>query len=1283
MHRLAVTPGGWEAGIGNEGVVIIDQTPASLVVLTAADTDIQTLSQARQKLPETFPSLRVCNLLQLQQQLTIDTYADSVLRHSQGLVIRLLGGCAYWSYGLEVVHELVAQSRHTSSPITCILLPGDDRPDLELMSRSTVPLTEVETLWRYFSMGGVENYRRGLLYLHALITRGEEVPLPAQPVAQVGSYHWQPASAAQPSCSKPEQRPRVGILFYRAHYLSGNLAPIDALCEALSTAGCEPVPVFTPSLQGEEEQRQVAELLQQSGRLALLINTMSFSAAKINAAQLNLSLWQKLDIPVLQGICSGNTVSQWRSHALGLSPRDMAMNVVLPEVDGRVIGRVISGKAVQHFDPHLETQVVQYEPIDDRIAFMAELAINWIRLQQTPAPQRRIGLILANYPTRDGRLANGVGLDTPASCVNILRSLQAAGYLLSQVPEHGDDLIYQLTSGITNDPEGRELRSCHQALSLTDYNAFFETLPQTVQAAMLSQWGTPDQYATEGWFGIAGIRLGNIFVGIQPARGYDLDPSLNYHAPDLVPTHGYLAFYCWLRQHFQVHAVVHVGKHGNLEWLPGKGVALSADCFPEVALGPLPHFYPFIVNDPGEGTQAKRRAQAVILDHLTPPLTRAELYGPLQKLEGLIDEYYEAQVLDPTRLATIRDRILTLVQETKLNQDLGIELDTPSDIIESFLAQADGYLCELKEAQIRDGLHIFGECPQGRQLRDLLVSLARYPGVNKTGLTQALSIDWQLGFDPLSADAADLLEAEDRERILERTRKEYPALRLVGDAIAVLEECAANHVEAFLSHQNSNAPFHTTQVLDWIREILYPALKETDQEIENLLRGLEGRYVPSGPSGAPTRGRPDVLPTGRNFYSVDIRGLPTETAWSLGQNAAEALIERYTQDNGEYPRTLGLSLWGTATMRTGGDDIAEALALLGVRPVWEGISRRVVDIEVIPLSVLGRPRVDVTLRVSGFFRDAFANLIELFDKAVQRVAALDEPPDQNPLAAQVQQETTQWLAAGVSAEEAQRRSRYRVFGSKPGAYGAGLQGLIESQNWQSDADLAAAYIQWSCYAYSAETLNQYQSNNQEEVSSGAFSPEAFQQRLGELQIVLHNQDNREHDLLDSDDYYQFQGGLTAAVRSIQGENPTIYFGDHSRPAAPKILGLKEELAKVYRSRVINPKWIEGVMRHGYKGAFEMAATVDYLFAYDATTHCIEDHMYQGIAEHYLFAPEVQAFIQAKNPWALRDMAERLLEAHQRRLWTDVTPQMIDNLRALTHQAEAVIEGMSENLLPKS
>ena len=1276
MHRLAAIAGGWEAGTAPEGVIFIEQTPAPLVILTAADTDIQLFAQVSRQTD--VQPLRLASLLQLQQQLTIDTYAETVLSQAQGILIRLLGGRGYWSYGLEVVRETVERSGGV-----LVVVPGDDRPDLDLMSHSTVPLKTVEQMWRYFTEGGVENYARAVRALGMLSTLGPETVIEsAQPVPKVGLYSWSSRRSAS-GTGKLSQRGKAGVLFYRAHYLAGNTDAIDALCEALENRGFAPVPVFVDSLSIPQSQAQVLELF--ASGVAVLINTLSFSVAKIGAAELNLDLWQQLDAPILQAICSGGSVERWRSQTLALSPRDMAMHVVLPEVDGRIIGRAISFKAARQFDKRIETEVMGYEPAADRIAFTADLAANWAKLRHTPPAQRNIALILANYPNRDGRLANGVGLDTPASCVEILKALQAAGYFLSPVPETGDELIRQLTAGVTNDPEGRDLRPVSQSIALAEYEAFFETLPQSVQQAVCDRWGAPIHQSIEGQFAISGKQFGHIFVGIQPARGYDLDPSLNYHAPDLVPPHAYLAFYCWVRQSFGAHAVVHVGKHGNLEWLPGKSVALSPACYPEVALGPMPHLYPFIVNDPGEGAQAKRRAQAVIIDHLTPPMTRAELYGPLQQLEALIDEYYEAQTLDPSRLDPIRSRIFALLDSSEIHRDLGMDWDARASEIEvseleQFLGQADGYLCELKEAQIRDGLHILGKCPEGEQLRDLLISLARYPSAGRVGITRAIALDWELSFDPLTAELAEPLDLVDVVQLTEKLSGvglEPP--RIVGDAVEALEVQAAQWVQQLLQPetQSLQAPKHTQNELDWMREHLLPALRRTDQEITHLLKGLGGGYVPSGPSGAPTRGRPDVLPTGRNFYSVDIRSLPTESAWDVGRKAAETLVERFTQEQGEYPQTLALSMWGTATMRTGGDDMAEALALMGVRPVWEGVSRRVIGCEVIPLSTLGRPRVDVTLRISGFFRDAFTNLIDLFDQAVQSVANLDEPSGQNPLAAKASIETEEWITQGLLQPEAEQRSRYRIFGSKPGAYGAGLQGLIESQNWTSDEDLARAYIQWGCYAYTALPVEQWSSSAGEaSEASGTFAPEAFNQRLGSLQVVLQNQDNREHDLLDSDDYYQFQGGLTAAVRARQGHNPTVYFGDHSRPADPKVRSLSEEITRVYRSRVINPKWIAGAMRHGYKGAFEMAATVDFLFAYDATAHCIEDHMYQGVAEAYLFDPQVQAFVQDKNPWALRDMAERLLEAHQRGLWESAKREMLEQLRSLVHQAEAVIEGKS-------
>jgi cobaltochelatase CobN len=1238
MHRLATLPGGWNPSA--DGVIFVDQQPAPIVILTAADTDIQTLAVATSQLPDDFPAIRVVNLLQLQQQLTIDTYAEDVLARAKVIIVRPIGGQAYWSYGLDVVKAIAQETG-----ATLMVVPGDEHPDPTLMSHSTAAFAIVNQVWRYFIEAGVENYQSLLKFVAMQFLDYETDCEMPHAVPRVGLYH--PVGAHRDAPLR--EMCGVGIIFYRAHYLSGNTAVIDALCDALAERQLTPIPIFISSLKEPDVQAELVRYCCQG--VKILLNTTSFALASLETDTPKVDLWETLDIPVLQVILSGGTREQWEAETQGLAPRDMAMNVALPEVDGRIITRAVSFKAVQDQNPQLQADVVVYEPERSRIEFVAELAARWVKLRQTPVCDRRIALILANYPNRDGRLANGVGLDTPASCLEILKALKVEGYEVGEIPETSDALMRLLTTGITNDLEGWELRKVRQSLSLQDYQTHFQSLPIAVRTGIQERWGSPQE---EERFAIAGIQFGNVFVGIQPSRGYDLDPTLNYHAPDLEPTHPYLAFYHWVKASFGAHAIVHVGKHGNLEWLPGKSIALSENCYPEAVFGAMPHFYPFIVNDPGEGSQAKRRSQAVILDHLTPPMTRAELYGSLHQLEGLIDEYYEAQTLDPSRVESIRDRLVQLIRQENLHKDLGIETELLDDAaLAAVLTSADGYLCELKEAQIRDGLHIFGQCPDGRLLRDLVVAIARNPNANRLGLTRAIAQDWHLDFDPLTAELGDPLETN--------LHPNLQSCRIIGDAVEMIEDYGADLVEAFiLGGELPDIGERTRQELDWVSDRLLPSLRQTDREIINLLQGLDGRYIPSGASGAPTRGRPEVLPTGRNFYSVDIRAIPTETAWNLGRKAAEVLVERYTQDHGEYPKTLGLSIWGTSTMRTGGDDLAEAFALLGVQPVWDGVSRRVIDFEILPLSLLGRPRVDVTLRISGFFRDAFPNLIDLFDSAVNAIANLDEPADQNPLAAQVQQEITRWKSEGLGVEEAKVRSRYRIFGSKPSAYGAGLQGLIESQNWDSDADLARAYINWSAYAYTGN-------------AEGKSAPEAFTQRLGTMQIVLQNQDNREHDLLDSDDYYQFQGGLSTAVKSVSGNLPEIYFGDNSRIAQPKVRKLREEIARVYRARVVNPKWIAGVMRHGYKGAFEMAATVDYLFAYDATSACVEDFMYEGVAQAYVLDPAVQDFIQRSNPWALRDMSERLLEAHQRGLWQDAGAEMIEKLRSLVHEAEGTIE----------
>ena len=1229
MHLLAAKPGAISDG---SEAVDLGQTPGDVVFLSAADTELASLAQAQAALPAGAPSLRLANLLFLAHNLSVDKYVDEIVQHARLVIVRLLGGVRYWPYGIEQVSECCR--RHG---VGLAVLPGDDQPDPELTALSTLDPPTLHRLWQYCVQGGPANARNLLLYAATLIDRAadwrEPVALlraglywPAlpQPALDDLRRHWSPGRAVAP------------IVFYRALLQSGDLAPIDALVAALVEVGLNPLPVYVTSLK----EPMAAELLRKlcaETVPAVILNATAFALSQ-PAAERSETPFDAADCPVLQVVFASNSEEAWRAGGNGLSARDIAMHVALPEVDGRILSRAVAFKAEARRDPLTQCPIVTYRPLPDRVAFVATLAAAWARLRATPAAQRRLALILANYPNRNGRIGNGVGLDTPAGAVEVMRGLQSAGYTIENAPADGAALMRLLLAGPTNKPPLREAGEnrvgAGERLALSDYRSFFTALPQRVQAQVRERWGDPerDPFFAAGAFRLPAHRLGNVVVAIQPARGYNIDPAATYHSPDLVPPHGYLAFYAWLRRNFDAHAVIHMGKHGNLEWLPGKALALSEECWPEAALGPLPHLYPFIVNDPGEGAQAKRRSAAVIVDHLTPPLTRAESYGPLRDLEQLVDEYYEAAGLDPRRCRLLRDRILELATATGLDKDCGV---TGSDDADAALGKLDNHLCELKELQIRDGLHVFGVAPTGEQLTDLLVALTRLPRGRGEGrdasLVRALAQDLQLEFDPLTAVLGDSWNGPRPVPLCGEG-----AWRTAGDAVERLELLAKRLVAG--SEEPESGWGRTRAVLDYIDSDLRPTVARCGAaELGGLLAGLDGRFVAPGPSGAPTRGRLDVLPTGRNFYSVDTRAVPTPTAWHLGWKSAALLLERYRQDHGAWPKSLALSAWGTANMRTGGDDIAQALALMGVRPTWDNGSGRVSGFEILPLSILDRPRVDVTLRVSGFFRDAFPAQIDLVDSAARAVAALDEPAELNPMAARVHRDVAAMTAGGMPAETAQKRAGFRVFGSKPGAYGAGLQALIDERGWETADDLARAYVAWGGYAYGAG-------------AQGAAEHQLFEHRLAEVEGVLHNQDNREHDLLDSDDYYQFEGGLAAAVKTLSGRRPAVYHNDHSRPEAPRVRSLDEEIARIVRARVVNPKWIRGVMRHGYKGVFEMAATVDYMFAFAATTGSVADRHFDAVFDAYVADETVRDFMLAHNPDAAREIAERLLESQDRGLW---------------------------------
>jgi cobaltochelatase CobN len=1216
MHKLAAIPG--DPSEGN--AALVEQMPAEMLLLSSADSDLALLAALGQRQGSLLADglqLRALNLAVLAHPAAIDHYLRNTARQARLVVVRLLGGRGHWSYGLEQLREWAQEDPRRA----LVVLSGTEECGEELASLGSAPLAVALAMAECLQQGGPHNLEQVLASCSGWLTgKGWQAPTPL-PLGDPLSYGWNSDPGA-----------RVGVLFYRSLWSSGDLELLDACLASLRQRGLCPRMLLVSSLRDRVVQQAVQRLLERERVEAVICGT-GFASVSADAAAAGAPLWRKLGVPVLQLLCSTGSHERWQASSVGLSPLDLSMQVALPELDGRLTSRVGSFKEMVGSDQQLQCAIQRYRPIPERLSWVAELCQRWVQLRHTPASQKRLAIVLANYPTRNGRLANGVGLDTPASAAALLGWLQAEGYQLSDapLPRDGDGLIQLLTGGRTPDPESWHLPACAH-LPLATYQGWFASLPAAAQARLLERWGPPEQDPSleAPGFAIAGILLGQVVVLLQPGRGYDRDPALSYHSPELPPTHAYLAHYLWIREYFAAHAVLHLGKHGNLEWLPGKGVGLSEQCFPELALGPMPNIYPFIVNDPGEGSQAKRRSQALILDHLTPPLGRAGLHGELQRLEGLLDEYWEASQLGSERQVPLRSELAKRLEQ--------MQLPGQAADFEQRLSNADGYLCELKEAQIRTGLHVYGCEPAVAAHHELLQAIARSPGPGRLGLTRAMALDLQLSLDPWSDEEGAELTDADRCRLIELARRQNSpvgsTLRSVGDAMALLEDqaLALLHGEPLVSSTGN----HCSKELEQIESQLRPQLLAcAPAERANLLAALRGERIEAGPSGAPTRGRPDVLPTGRNFYAVDLRAVPTEVAWDLGRRSAEILLEQHLQQQGEALTNLAISIWGTSTMRSGGDDVAQVLALMGVRPHWDGASRRMAGLELIPLAALGRPRVEVTVRISGFFRDAFPQLVGWLNEADRMVR---------------KQAPAEGGEAGGCV----------VYGSAPGAYGAGLQELIDSGAWQHSDDLAEAFLQWSRWRHHGD-------------GSTSDDRSGLEQRLGQVQVVLHNQDNREHDLLDSDDYYQFQGGLAAAARRLQGRMPGLWFGDHSRPERPRPRPLALELDKVIRSRLLNPRWLEGMQNHGYKGGFELAASLDYLFAYDATTQMVPDWAYGAICEQWLADPKLRSFLERSNPWALRDMAERLLEAHHRGLWEGAETAQLQQLQELVLSSEASIE----------
>ena len=1251
MHLLKIDESG--ALYDSDEAVDLGQPGGDIVVLTSADTEVALLAAAVRSCHQAGQMLdvRIANYLSLTHPYSVDLYIQNTIAAARLVVVRLLGGTAYWSYGTQQLRAL-AEAGNTE----VIFLSGDGKQDPELDYLSSASAADCVALAAYLDAGGSDN---AVAFLQALQDRldGTQVAPPPQPLLRAGIYwpnlpvpelnnltaHWQ------------DDVPVVALVFYRALVQAGDLAPIDQMIKSCQAQGLNPLPLFAASLKEAETAAIIADLLTRA-RVSVILNATSFAVSDPAAAgdaavsMRSVGPFGAVDAPVLQIVLASNRQADWEQSSAGLTARDLAMNVALPELDGRVLARAIGFKRPLVKDPLTHAMTTGFDPLPERVDYVASLAAAWARLRATPPAAKKLGLILANYPNRDGRIANGVGLDTPQSVYEVLHLLAAEGYELGHLPDSSADLINALRAGPTN--AGWQGRESTVFLSLANYQAAFDTLPDALREDITERWGaaSADPMFDGSDFRLPILTYGNVAVGVQPARGYNIDPKATYHAPDLVPPHNYLAFYIWLRQQWQSHAVVHFGKHGNLEWLPGKALALSSTCYPEAILGPMPHFYPFIVNDPGEGAQAKRRTAAVILDHLTPPMTQADSHGSMAEIESQMDEYYEAAGMDRARSEALLADILATAERAGIAADCGIA--SGDDAAEKLL-KLDNFLCDLKELQIRDGLHVFGISPTGQLATELLTQILRTPRGDGDGcnasLLRALAGDLGLdgdGFDPLTVERADLWTGPRPQQLIALSPDVW---RSAGDTVERLDTLAGQLVAGQVPPPGPKAGLIIEQTLPSLRENLTAC---GSMEGAALLRGLAGRFIPPGASGAPTRGRPEVLPTGRNFFSIDSRALPTPVAWRLGWASAEALLQRYLLDHGNWPKSMVLSAWGTSNMRTGGDDLAQALALMGVQPQWDRNSRRVTGFDVIPADVLGRPRVDVSLRCSGFFRDAFPAQMSLLDRAVRAVADLDEPEDINPLAASARREYAELQRRGHDSPVAWRASTMRIFSAKPGAYGAGLQTLIDEGIWDRRADFAEAFLVWSSYAYGDQL-------------DGIGARDQLEARLAGADAVLHNQDNREHDILDSDDYYQFAGGLSAAVAHLSGRNVPIYHNDHSLPERPVIRTLAEEISRVVRGRASNPKWIAGAMRHGYRGAFEMAATVDYLFAFAATTHQVAEHHFTALFEAYIEDDQVREFLEGANDAAYADMLARFEEAISRGLWTprkNSLHRRLENLR---------------------
>jgi cobaltochelatase CobN len=1069
-----------------EAAIDLEQTPAEVVFLSFADSELRLLAALREARDECGASLRCASIARLKHPFSVDLYFEKVVSHARLVVARLLGGKDYWPYGVEELARLAREKN-----LALALVPGDGIEDPRLAAASTLGAESRARIWTYFDRGGPENLARFLDYADTLVGRSASWREPVA-LAAAGRYE----AARREGASEA----RALIVFYRSAYLSGDTAPILALADALAAQGATVEAIYVTSLKESESEAFVRETLKAFAP-DVILNTTAFSARGAAGSILDLA-----DAPVLQAALSTSTKEAWERSPRGAGGADLAMNIVLPEVDGRIFTRAISFKEKAQAFAASEFDAPHHAPEPSRVAFVAALAAKWARLRHKPNANKALALILSDYPARRGRGGYAIGLDAQASAQAIVAALEEAGY------DVGAALELRASGGdfglIRTLEEGRRVAE----LSLREYRALFAELPEKFARSVEARWGAPqdDPACADGAFRFSCIESGKLIVAFQPDRGARAERRESYHDGEAAPRHVYVAFYLWLRHIRRIDAMVHLGAHGTLEFLPGKSVMLAPDCAPEALLGPTPLVYPFIVNNPGEAAQAKRRLAAVTIGHMTPPLEEAQLYDDVARLEQMLDEYAQAATLDPRRAKRVAGAILDEAQRCGLSDECGAARETDEL---AALARLDAWLCDVKELRIGDGLHVFG---RGE------------------------------GADPMRAACAQA-------------------------------------------------------------------------EIAALLAALSGRFVEPGPAGAPSRGRRDVLPTGRNLFCIDPRHAPTRSAYDIGRRAAQEVMTRHAREHGDWPRALVLDLWGSATIRTGGEDFAQALALLGIEPLWDDATGRVSGFEVISAARRDVPRVDVTLHVSGVFRDMFPGLVALFHDAVHAVAALDEDEAFNPL-----------IRFRGSALE-------RVFGAAQGSYGLGLSETLQRGAWKKKEELGAAFLDAAGFAYDRE---------------GESHParDSFAARIAGADALVHMQDMAETDLLAGSAFAEFEGGFCAANRALGGAAALTHV-DLTDPARPRPRSLESEVARVLRGRLANPRWLSGQMRHGHRGAAEIAEAIDNLYAFAALGRLVSDAQFDLAHRATLGDADVSAFLARENPRALEAIARVFQEALARGLWS--------------------------------